>query len=305
METTKLTLKLAVPMNEAKEMEIHREISKVLKEIAGIEEQKKRLSPLKARMNELNLSIEAQTVEAEVECEEFEDLETGLIKTRRLDTNEIFKSRRMDDEERQLKMPGSDISQSVKDKLADLNKTEEQALAGSPEEAEQLRETRLKEEKATRAFESIRGAGSLDGVKVEIKVGDDWVLTGVESVSEFHFTIGEAIYDVSKYDVSWRQPPTWNDVVTESQEKARLAEIAALAEKQAEGKKTKKATLKRPTRGPKPIAEGKHVSVQNDEGKEIARGVKDGEEAPPAPPAELCSPTCEIDHQHTEQRTAF
>jgi|GEM_PF-7083279 len=307
METKTLTLKLAVPMTLAKELEIHREISTVIKEINAIEAQKKRLPPLKARMNELNLSIEAQTVEAEVDCEEFPDLETGLFKTRRLDTGEIIKTRVMDPEERQVSIPG--MNGEVTKRLEELNKTEEQVVAGSPEEAEQMRETRLAEEKATRAFDALEPGGL-----VEILVGDEWRGFSVGAKSEFHFTVEGKNYDVSKYGISWRPTATWDDVVSESQERERLAQIAALAEDQAKDEATtKKQLLVAPPRK-------KRVTVKDHDGNVLARGgdvdtpAADGLPEAPAPapapaestpPAELCAPDCEQQHKHTEQRTAF
>jgi len=245
METTKLTLKLAVPMTQEREMEIHREISKVIKEISGIEEQKKRLSPLKARMNELNLSIEAQTVEAEVDCEERFDSETGLYKTWRLDTNVVFKTRPCDPEERQVNIPG--IETDARKRIEELNKSEEQVSAGSPEEAEQLREQRLAEEAATRAFDSITTGGT-----VEILTGDVWVSARVENKIQYHFEVNGKLYDVSKHGVSWKPPATWQDVVAESQERERQAQIAALTTDQAKDQQaTEKKLLRAPKRPPR------------------------------------------------------
>jgi hypothetical protein len=293
-----MTLKLAVPMTQEKEMEIHREISKVIKDIAGIEEQKKRLPSLKARMNELNLSIDAQTVEADVDCEEFEDIETGLIKMRRLDTGMIFKTRPMDPEERQLKIGGTSID-DVNQRLAELNTTEEQATAATPEEAEQLRDSRLAEEKATRAFDAL-----VIGDGIELFDGTEWKPATVEAKAEHNFTVGEHIYDVSNHGVSWRPAATWQDVVAESQERERQSQIAALAADQAEDEQeTAKRLLKAPPRKPR-------NKIVNEKDEPI---VPPEETAPPAaeaqpeeiPPADLCLEDCAIEHEHTETRTAF
>lgn len=289
MEPTKLILKLAVPMTPEREMEIHREISKVIKEIAGIEVQKKRLIPLKARMNELNLSIEAQTVEADVECEERFDSETGLYKTWRLDTNTVFKTRPADPEERQVKIPG--VETDVRKRIEELNKTEEQVSAGTPEEAEQLREQRLADEAAARAFEALEV-----GAVVEILTGDIWVGARIENKTEFHFEVNGKLYDVSKHGIAWKPPATWQDVVSESQERERQAQIAALAADQAtDQQQTEKRLLRAPKRSPR-------IKVVDKDDQPLITP----EETPAsAAPADLCLEDCTTDHQHTEQRTAF
>lgn len=285
METTKLTLKLAVPMTPAKKLELHEEITTRLAEISEIEEQKKRIRPLKDRIEEVRLSLMAETVEADIECEEVFDNETGLYKTWRLDTNTVFKTRPCDPEERQVKIPG--VETDARKRIEELNKTEEQVAAGTPEEAEQLREVRLAEEKATRAFDSLRV-----GDEVEILEGDQWNLRPVDEKDEHKFAVGQLLYHPSNFGVSWRRPTSWDDVVSESQERERLASIAALAADQADDdKKTKRALLKAPPR--------KRVKVV------------DEKDEPIVPPAELpaatemCEPNCSAQHVHSEQRTAF
>lgn len=74
--------------------------------------------------------------------------------------------------------------------------------------------------------------------------------------------------------------PTWEEVQAASKAKADADEIARLAADQAaDDTKTKKALLRKPTKGPQPKKLGKGMTVEDPDGKTLARG-RDEEGAP-------------------------
>lgn len=304
METTKLTLKLDVPMTIEKELEIHREISKVLNEIKAIEVQKARIKGLRERADALNMSVELQTVEADVDCEEWEDIETGLVKKKRLDTGEIFATRPMDPEERQvkLKIAGKSFDE-IQAMIGDLNKTEEQVVASTPEEAEELRNQRLLQEQRDRDAEPPTMPKVGDEIEV-LPTGDtEWVRVKVEEVTDSNFgaVLGgeDLIWDISQYGRGWRHPPTWSDIVEASAEKERLAEIAKLAgEQAADAAKSPKAILKAPAGYKKGKAAAKKNKILDQDDKPILP-------AEPTEPEIGCFEDCAEEHEHREPRVAF
>jgi hypothetical protein len=293
-------LRLPVHLTEHEELTIHRQISEALVEIEEIETEKKRIKPLRERISMLNQTIETGTVERDVEVEDRQDPVTGKAVLWRVDRNEPVNTRALDPEERQLvigERPGPAPTEELG--AADATKAEEQTAAATPEEAEQLRDSRLAEEKATRAFDAMA-----IGDGIELFDGTEWKPATVEAKGEHNFTVGEHIYDVSNHGVSWRPAPTWQDVVAESQERERQSQIAALAADQADDEqKTSKRLLKAPPRKPR-------NKIVNEKDEPI---VPPDETAPPAaeaqpeeiPTADLCLEDCVIEHEHTETRTAF
>jgi len=258
---------------------------------AEMKEHSEAIKDLKTSVHSLNVSLSTGTVEREVAVEDRIDPVTGKSTCYRLDTNEPVNTRDLDPEERQLSLgdaPGPAPAEVLGD---DAGKTEEQLAAATPDEAEQLRDARLAEEAAVRAFDGLAVGG-----QVRVLVVDVWQDQTVDNKTEFHFESGGKLYDASKHGVSWLPPATWADIVAESNEKARLAEIDRLAAEQAADRP--KTLLKNPR---KKNGADKRIAVQDEKGAVIAQGVKEGETSP----GEMCAPTCEEPHQHTEQRTAF
>lgn len=300
METTKQTLKLTVPFTVERELEMHREIAEKLADIHAIEEQKKRIAGLKARIEELRLGIDAKIAEEDVEVEDFEDVETGLIKRRRVDTGEFLSSRPMDPEERQLRLGG--VSDELKAKLSDLNKTEEQVVASTPEEAEEIRNQRLLQEQRDRDAEPPKRPALGDDIEV-FSVGV-WIAAKVSAESSTSFAVklddDDLEYDFDEHGTAWRWPTTWSDAIEASAEKERLAEIERLAgEQAADAAKSPKALLKAP-RG--------HKAKKNGAPKRISVADQDDKPIPPAEPTvpEIgCFEDYTEEHEHREPRVAF
>lgn len=260
------SLRLPVVLSDQEKLVVSSDLSATITALEAAEAKKKIemkshndvIKELKTSVHTLNVSLSTGTCEREIEVEEREIPEDGIVQTIRLDTNAVVSARAMDPEERQLRIAGSDVSEAVKDRLRALNKTEEQALAGSPEEAEAMRDTRIAEEAATRAFDFLTTDSA-----IEILVDGEWMPASVTEKTEFNFTVVDAIYDVSKHGISWRLKPTWNDLVAASEEAARLAEIDRLAAEQAADKPKALLSSRRAK------AEAKRLKVQDEKGNPI------------------------------------
>jgi hypothetical protein len=271
------TLRLPVDLDDTEKLKVSSDLSATITALEAAEAKKKIemkshndvIKELKTSVHTLNISLSTGTCEREIEVEEREIPEDGIVQTIRLDTNAVVSARSMDPEERQLRIAGSDVSEAVKDKLRALNKTEEQALAGSPEEAEAMRDTRIAEEKATQAFDSLTV-----GSAIEVLIDGEWLPASVEEKNEFSFTAALSVYDVSKHGISWRLNPTWNDLVAASEEAARFAEIDRLAAEQAADKPKALLSSRRAK------AEAKRLKVQDVDGNPI---LPPTETPPPSP----------------------
>jgi hypothetical protein len=297
------TLRLPVKLTDDERLNVGSDLSAAITALEEAKARKKEVTSehnksiknIEARVHELNVSWQTGTVERDVACEEFEDLETGLIKKRRIDTGEILGSRPMDPEERQLKIGGTSLEDVQKLIATAANKTEEQIVAATPEEAEELRNKRLADEAAERAGEGPRMPVAGDVVEV-LPTGDtEWVSAEVTFATEHNFQVvvggHEVIIDEVQHGAGWRWPTTWSDV-TEASRQAEIDRLAA--EQDADAKKDgPKHLLKAPKGkggrkgGEKKNGEAKRVTVVDKDENVIARGGEEaGEEEMPAPPDE-------------------
>jgi hypothetical protein len=279
------TLRLPVQLNDQEKLVVSGDLSAAITALEEVEAEKKeitkgfneRIKEFKTSVHTLNVSLVTGTCEREVEIEEWEDLDTGLVKTKRLDTGEIIKTRPLDPEERQLKI-GIGLG-DIQAHLAGLDKTEEQLAAMTPEEAEQMRAERLADEAADRGEEpAMPSAG--DTVEVFPSGATDWAPAAVLSATDHDFFADidgqELVFDVVNYGKSWRHPPTWSDVKAASEERARQEEIQRLAAEQAADGAPKRL-LKAPKKNGKT---SKRIRVEDEKGNELPPP------PPPAPPAD-------------------
>lgn len=108
---------------------------------------------LEGSIHGLNQSIISGTVDREVEVERRPIPFAGKVGIYRMDRDpagELVREEHMDDDERQLRLGDTALPGGKVTNLADHQRTEEQAVAGSPEEAEEIRAQRLAAEREER-----------------------------------------------------------------------------------------------------------------------------------------------------------
>jgi hypothetical protein len=309
-----MTLRLAVPLTPEGKDKVTDQLSSTLEKIDAIKEDKKaatsgfnkELKSLDALVHSLNNTIITKTVEEEVPIEETVDLFRGVVVTIRLDTNQPVKERPLDPEERQMNLSDSVVPGDLIDMEAErARRTEEQNVAGSPEEAEEIRNRRLSDEAAERAAQGepkLPEVGDLVHVRPSEEAA--WQEAQVTVRTELSFQasvdIGDAeeapIFDIGNHNKSWRWPldqPDWEDQKAAAEEQARLDEIGQLeAEQDRDAAAGPKTLLKKPDMPPRPSAEGKKKSSKGKRMSVNDRGA-------------LCPRGCKEKHKHTEDRTSF
>jgi hypothetical protein len=316
------TMRLAVPLTDTELLAVSGDISIKLDKIEQVEREKKsalkdfnaEIESLEKSVHTLNQQFKSKAVYRDVDVDVVTDEVTGKRVTIRQDTGKIVSTEEMDPDEKQLSIGGRSLIDGAISK-ADAP-TDEQIAAASPEEAERMRADRLAAEKADVAAEvrSQRLAALIAPLLEKIVVSGD--ATKVAKVDLVHngkpFTCegdGETAQEAI-------------DVVREKlfdiygpQVDAELAEIERLALEQATDVQKTPTLLKAPKGG----KGKKKIKVVDKDDKPIQTGdAPDGDAPPPASdllseinataaaaPGELCTPTCEINHTHTEERTAF
>ncbi|TAL28981.1 MAG: hypothetical protein EPN98_21300 [Phenylobacterium sp.] len=155
---------MRVPLTDPELIAVGADLSALITKEAAVEAEKKavtkvfsdQLKELHASIMVMNQSIATKSVEREVEVRIEEDHLRGVIRTIRLDTNQIENERPMDDEERQLKLDAG-LKKAREAERKGQAPTEEQTEAATPQEAEEMRERRLRRERRERAIEAIDG----------------------------------------------------------------------------------------------------------------------------------------------------
>lgn len=158
------TMRLPVRLTDAEQIAAGKDLAARNIEEAAILAEKQaanegfaeRLKEVRINIRALSFSVKDGTAEREIETRVEEDHLRGVIRTVRLDTNEIHNERPMDDEERQLKLDAG-LRKAREAERKGQAPTEEQQEASTPEEAEDMRERRLKRERRERAIEAIEG----------------------------------------------------------------------------------------------------------------------------------------------------
>jgi hypothetical protein len=112
------------------------------KEIPGI------IKGLEMRVHELKEALVAGQIERDIEVDEIPDFEAGKMRITRRDNGAPVGDRPLNEDERQVTMG------SVADRIREL--ADEQREAATPDEAEELRDQRLAEERAERMPELRR-----------------------------------------------------------------------------------------------------------------------------------------------------
>lgn len=145
------TMKLPVELTDADRLVIGADLTTVISAIEKVEAEKKEatrgfnhtLKGHKAQQHDLNESLRTGFIDREIEIEERPDYGRGIVETWRLDTNVVVKTRNIDPDERQLKINEALDQARAADGPPQDRPTDEQVLATSPEEAEELRRQRL------------------------------------------------------------------------------------------------------------------------------------------------------------------
>lgn len=285
------TALLPVQITDAEKLIISGEQSALITEIEKLKAEKaampERIKTLEGSLYLKNHALIAGVIEREVEIREEANPFSAKVKVFRVDTGEYVRERDMDPEEAQMQLGNSSVPGPAPDNVRSLaehrEKSEEQLAAGTPEEAEALREARLADEREARVNElvsalTIQVADRGDGTFVaRVTAGD---VPGVAQAAGLSGPIrsdsGTALTDLVKelrgmiigagYHIHGQ---TVDGVhVGEVDDPARAAELAALAEQQAADDATTpkpKALLKVP-KGAKSKAKGKKLKIEDGNG---------------------------------------
>lgn len=146
------TMMLRVELSEVDRLKVLDDLSGKLTKLEDLEAMKtslpEKIKNLRGSIHHMNESLKARQMEREVEIREEPNGFSGTISVYRVDTGELVTERPMDPDERQLRLGETAIPGRITN-LADA-RTEEQVVAGTPEEAEELRAARLKAEREER-----------------------------------------------------------------------------------------------------------------------------------------------------------
>lgn len=169
--TTTTYCQLPVELTDGEMLDVGREISEALLRRMKLDLKRRRfakvygerLKTIDGKISALNATFHRGTEPREVKCESTRDLIAKRVITRRMDTYEVINDRPMYPSEFQIPIAGMEGDQPelfpegeraqerAAGEVGDL--TEEQALADSPDEAEELRADRAAAEEAERAAE--------------------------------------------------------------------------------------------------------------------------------------------------------
>jgi hypothetical protein len=134
---------LPVVLTEHEKLALFDEVSLMLTEVEKLEAERKRLpEAIKALLASIHMKNHAKAagvIEREVEVFEVAHAFSGRVSTYRVDTGAVVKERDMDPDERQLTL-GAPAARAPDER------TEEQRAAGTPEEAEAMRDSRIAED---------------------------------------------------------------------------------------------------------------------------------------------------------------
>ncbi len=175
------TMLLPVQITDTEKLVILGEVSLALTEVEKLEAEKKRLpEAIKTLLGSIHLknhALAAGVIERDVEIREEPNAFAAKVKVFRVDTGELVKERNMDPEEAQLLLGNSSVPGPTPDNVRSLaearEKTEEQLAAGTPEEAELIRQQRLAAEAAERGEVTIEHLMTL--AKVEARGPEGFV----------------------------------------------------------------------------------------------------------------------------------
>lgn len=162
---------------------------------------KKRLETIDGRVQALRQAVATGTEIREVEVYEHRDLFNKKIVVRRLDTNGVVTERKMDEAELQLELgerakeastggdvlplfPSGDGVRAARERDETTERTEEQAIAANPEEAESLRDIRLQAEAAEREAEETATPGPEVDEVVDQPPADDAASASAETTGD-------------------------------------------------------------------------------------------------------------------------
>lgn len=274
------TMLLPVTITDTEKLVILGEVSMALAELEKLQEEKKRLpEAIKTLLGSIHLknhALSAGVIEREVEIREEPNAFAAKVKRWRVDTGEAIADRNMDPDEAQLLLGNSAVPGPTPDNVRSLaehrEKTEEQLAAGTPEEAEALREARLADERAHRLEEAI---AALTIVVIDREDGHflahvEGKVPGVAGEGGLSGPIRDTAEDaraelLSEIRRLAQGSTSWDDVAAASAEAQRQAEIDKLAAEQAaEAAKEPKRLLKAP-KG----AKGKKLKVQDGDGNPL------------------------------------
>jgi hypothetical protein len=157
------TMRLPVELTDPEKVNVLGEMSDVVTAIEAAKADKKiamdghnkKIASLEAKLHSINESIKSSTVDRDVEIEIEKFPLAGKAKIWRVDRTpkEFVKEVSLDPEEAQLLIKGSVVDGGASGKvtnMADHVPTEEQVVAGTPEEAEELRAARIAAEREER-----------------------------------------------------------------------------------------------------------------------------------------------------------
>lgn len=247
------TMLLPVTITDTEKLVILAEVSGLLTEIEKLKAEKARLpeaiKTLEGSMNLKNHALVAGVIERDVEVREEPNAFNAKVKIFRVDTGAFVDERAMDPEEAQMQLGNSSVPGPAPDNVRSLaehrEKTEEQLAAGTPEEAEALREARLADEAAQRVNDLVAGLSVVITARgpTEYVASVEGTLPGI--ASGFSGPIretpeqakAELLEQVRRLVIGAGGVPV---VAEAAPDLAHAAEIAALAEQQAADDKPKK-----------------------------------------------------------------
>lgn len=271
---------LPVPLTDTEKLVLLDELSLMISEHESLEEQRKALPELiknlEASLHIKNHAKKNGYVERDVEIREEANPFSAKVQRWRVDTGEQLADRAMDPEEAQMQLGQSSVPGPTPDNVRSLaearERTDEQLAAGTPEEAEALREARLADERARRLEETLAGLAVIvidreDGhflAHVEGRVpgvaGESGLSGPIRDTPEA--ARAELLDEIRRLA---QGSTSWDDVAAASAEVQRQAEIDKLAADQsADAANGPKRLLKAPK-----VAKGKKLRVLDGEGNPI------------------------------------
>lgn len=292
------TMLLPVQITDAEKLIISGEQSALITEIEKLKAEKaalpERIKTLEGSLYLKNHALIAGVIERDVEIREESNAFAAKVKIYRVDTGEFVKERGMDPEEAQMQLGNSSVPGPVPDNVRSLaehrEKTEEQLAAGTPEEAEALREARLADEREARINELVSAltidvVDRKDGTFVaRVTAGE---VPGVAQSSGLSGPIrsdsGTALTDLVS---EIRQRIIGAGGAAAVNEEARAAEVAQLAaDQQADDATARPKALLKPPKGHK-AKKGKKLKIEDADGAPLVDPENpDGVDTTPPPGA--------------------
>jgi hypothetical protein len=331
-------VKLPIDLSDADVKVLAVQLAEALDRKESVEREKKiamddfksQIDALTKRIHELKESVRNGRGEVETEVDERPGV-PGIIDLFRKGTDEKVGERPMSDADRQGNLPLAAAAGN------DVERSDEQENADSPEDAERMRIDRLEAEhneaidaRVAAAAETVVLTPLDEGFMAEVKILDGGPVGALQATGDTEDDAKAAVLKMFRdMQPEFERPVTWADVQAASAEVAEeqaaddgavdaagsLAEPSAAADEPKAPEDGPRVGLQVPKNGPKPKRARRHRiqdAVATEEAPADAPTDADasaedvvlsagGDDVP----VTLCPPECDIDHDHSEERTGF